>query len=1859
MKTFFKLSTQNVAILLMGLLFASSVYSQGPNTPEAGAFEPVDATDMVNLLTGDLTYVLPLLKIPSPEGGYPIALSYHAGIGIDQEASWVGLGWNLNPGAINRGVNGYPDDWKEGSIIERFYDDGGGETERTISTSYSNYGFYFAGSYSYNSNKGSGGSISSGYGYKGFGMGFTVGVQPGGKGYASMYNGFTSDNGVSFGATIGTQGVGLRAGIGSRENGSLGISYNRNFSGSDSFSISHSAKGNSLGINFSSNGSPQSFGVGFGQNINLNNSDSMVDYHVEISSKDFDITAPTPFGIFGFGYGVQKIKWEKNLALNSYVGGSYYLKDADDTYNCQIKWQSPVNDIGYFNITVYDETECSCELLNNYPKFEGYICLQATTTPINHSALDVDLMDIYEVGEENKTQSLSENNAVFPSYDNYSVSAQGLSGSMAPIQFQNGALFGLAKRKLDDQFPGQYYLLYDRAETGDYQWDYTNFTRGANFQFHNEYSTSLLIDQFDFIPTPNPTKIMDFLDTSGNNDIAPRKRSGKFVQSFTNAQILNNEDAGLIKPGELNIPLQSNTNIRGMGVLDGIGAFMITTPDGRTYHYSLPVYNHETLTRTWNINGKPERESYLESQQLKPYATHWLLTAITGPDYIDVNNNSHVDNEDYGYWVDFQYGKWSDAYVWKAPYGKEFEEDEISHSKTNSHGRKQLYYLDRIKTRTHTAIFVKNSRKIDNLSEPWVYKAVEPVNVNPNPNTFDNPKFTIPEQKTLRLDKIILIKNEDDLIDKEFGNGLEIEGNVDIDYYWPKQNEKAYYHTQDNVIDVKDNINDVMEKAIKIIDFSQHYDNELVNNSPNSLLGRLTLNGLTFLDKGGVQILPSYNFEYGDNRNFNIEEVDDWGYYKDHSATWSLTQITTPVGAKINITYEPDTYGRVAVQNGRPFTHKFKFTFITEPPKNYCPWDDIPCILQAEKGITRIKIEIDDQDPSAQGLKFSDYFDSSKPFFMDMWYSAVYNGNGSGYDRSSVDIRSEFATIVELNTIQNYMIVDVLASCPAFRDVFQHSAEPVSVLYAKGDYTGVKNKNFGRYDMAWDNEYDRAYTMRHTIIGNKVPLVDSGFRVLAISTSDDLGNELTTKYEYINPTTQESSGVISYYPFKENSEIQIPYGSLLPSPITMYEYVTVKNILGSDLNNTDFLSKTEYKFSVLEEKDPNEVKFGNYFEIDSETLFDFQGTYNNSPTTYSVNAKKIQIRDNLASLGQILQISSYNKFGHLMSKTTNEYALKNEITQGITQESFQTYKTIYPLNSNLSADRYLRLNSSSMVKYPSVLKSTTVSQGGYISKTNFMNHDPNTGQVLEIITRASDGTEYKTKSIPAYIKYGAMGSKVDDIKNKNMLVQNAVNYTFIQQNGDWKPIGVGIQTWNNNWNYIGVAGEINSPSDPDHKIWRKHKKFIWDGDIDSNGIYLDYNYDLSNDDSFDWTVDSNPDPNIEVPQPEQWKEVYSTNYYDHFSMSLEARDVNNNFVTTKMTDLESKILLTSNSQYGEAFFTGAEYGIDNSNWLEQQIFGKTLQSEEKSHTGKYSLKITSTSNFYIQLKGNTYKEGKYKLSLWAHKDNYNNIRFKDPSGIISEFNGETVMAGNWVQMNHYFDRDSQIDLDKQIKVISNSGDVYIDDIRLHPIESSMTSYIYNEFDELTFILGANNLGTKYQYDEAGRLIKIYEETVDSPTISGGFKLAKEYRYNYKGETGGGGGGGCDYTIFFSSISENSNSLPSTAVIDFTGIPGTKIYYKLETYRNGDEKALGVFNIGNDQYSIQVNPQAIPPDDNNYVFAYGETIIPAGGNAVINVSVQHISKPDDQFGNSQITIIDVDPESICINTALNNLKDEDN
>lgn len=87
----------------------------GPGQPETQSFHSVGNQNMVDLFTGDFSYNIPLLDVD----GYPLAIGYSGGITMDQEASWVGLGWNINPGSITRNMRGLPDDFNGTDTIQK------------------------------------------------------------------------------------------------------------------------------------------------------------------------------------------------------------------------------------------------------------------------------------------------------------------------------------------------------------------------------------------------------------------------------------------------------------------------------------------------------------------------------------------------------------------------------------------------------------------------------------------------------------------------------------------------------------------------------------------------------------------------------------------------------------------------------------------------------------------------------------------------------------------------------------------------------------------------------------------------------------------------------------------------------------------------------------------------------------------------------------------------------------------------------------------------------------------------------------------------------------------------------------------------------------------------------------------------------------------------------------------------------------------------------------------------------------------------------------------------------------------------------------------------------------------------------------------------------------------------------------------------------------------------------------------------------------------------------------------------------------------------------------------------------------
>ena len=106
-------------ILLIGLVFISITVDaqtlpsvQTIKSPESAAIDQVIETP-VSYSTGTPNISIPLYEIDIKGVKVPISLNYTAGgVRVDQEATWVGLGWSLNYGGqISRTVEGKPDEY--------------------------------------------------------------------------------------------------------------------------------------------------------------------------------------------------------------------------------------------------------------------------------------------------------------------------------------------------------------------------------------------------------------------------------------------------------------------------------------------------------------------------------------------------------------------------------------------------------------------------------------------------------------------------------------------------------------------------------------------------------------------------------------------------------------------------------------------------------------------------------------------------------------------------------------------------------------------------------------------------------------------------------------------------------------------------------------------------------------------------------------------------------------------------------------------------------------------------------------------------------------------------------------------------------------------------------------------------------------------------------------------------------------------------------------------------------------------------------------------------------------------------------------------------------------------------------------------------------------------------------------------------------------------------------------------------------------------------------------------------------------------------------------------------------------------
>lgn len=839
----------------------------GPTVPEVSKFEPFDATNLVDLYTGDFVYTLPIMEIPGGQGGYPIALSYKAGVPTNDVSSWVGLGWNLTPGFINRHVAGLPDDLYRGDIL------------RVTKDKFSQH----------------------------FGVGIKDIISVGGQydntqGF-SAYLRFKLEYEFDYGKTE----VGLtfdRSGMHFGQNTSL-------FGG-----WVESSSGISIATN------------GISSTSRMKTAAQGIPFTISSATGNPYIYASGQAYIFEFGFGQQCGTYE----VQSY--GQLYademIKDADADPNWS-NWQSQAQLAAACLATGY---KVLGSVISDYKdkSIEDYFigALLGDWNPLSTKMYQTESitekLDIPALSLLDPSDSKYQRPHLFLSKDGFSVNAQGLNGAMASYRnkrqivprtdiFNRTPTTGLFDPlgNLLNPFPTME-QLYLNVRKNDNSLLHDDVTNKHKFRFIGEPGGTFLQESNDNVQSYGSKKVVYYTDNTK-----------KHITGFS----VTKEDGVVYhfkKPAYSTLEVAVSLHTEDPNLMDIVNTAWATFMNAGAL-WPATIFTGEGIAQMHGANV-----DYAMSMNDNKYAYAWYLTAITGPDFVDMDGNDQPGSGDLGYWVRFNYNDSPDigAYEWREPvYG--FRPASLWDPHTDAEkldqgyacGKKEIYYLNSIETNTHVAVCQLSERKDAYACQYDPGPGEQNVNdwyVFTSDLNFDNAEDMVQRKRQVnplgkgglvnthkplkKLDGIKLYKRD---LWNDDGDHIVEAG--EISGTSTKEVEFAYNYalckgTRNSNVDGDDRIGDL--------------DSD----------GKLTLKEVRFKGTGGTSLLPPYMFAYDEynaanNPNFSYANWDRWGYYKsdgnlDHLATnandvdaWSLRSIVTPMGAKLDIEYESDDYARV------------------------------------------------------------------------------------------------------------------------------------------------------------------------------------------------------------------------------------------------------------------------------------------------------------------------------------------------------------------------------------------------------------------------------------------------------------------------------------------------------------------------------------------------------------------------------------------------------------------------------------------------------------------------------------------------------------------------------------------------------------------------------------------------------------------------------------------------------------------------------------------------------------------------------------------------------------------------------------
>ncbi|WMX17579.1 hypothetical protein [Aureispira sp. CCB-E] len=937
-------------VLMINQLFfpvAALALTAGPSQPEVKSFEPAGTTEMVNLFSGDFTYNIPLLEVPGPDGGYPINLFYNSVTSMEQEASWTGLGWNINVGSLSRGMRGLPDDF-DGEKIGRKLDMRKSETTTVggiasleiAGFDAASLGLSFGINYVYNSYKGAGFSIDPN-------LSLGIGGGSGGFSYGANLNlGFsasTIDAGsANVGFSLGAGGIG-----GNNPNAGVNISFDAK--GNHDYALS--IGGVIPNILPTKDGRTTSTGT------------------VSFAKRSYTPAVTMPWSGTNFIWDLNFTPGGTVVYGKFGVNGSYseqYIEDGG------IPQSKPAYGYNYLqNSTREGLLDFNREKDGSVHRYKRYLATPIMTHDVyNVSGQGIGgafrahrsdygfLADPYlkssaiggrfggeggvfvEFGLSGAVNFRDEVNNNWPYIDWIKFKGEELDNSFEPVYYKMAGDVSAEKATTYD-YLGEGEARdkplrlkregfdYNRWNGGELEAEETN--TGNAWLNNGSYNTKVTWNQDKNHRTerkPRNTSVQPItnklLRNSNSEELLP-EFDVKYYDAVTNPNVLNNYETA--PSSEVTRP-DNNQN----------AAFTVLGQDGVRWNYGLPVYNHEqkdakfsvapvTCTKRVDINMKdndrnnidyiPSNDNLrsndmIDEQQIPSYVHTHLLTSVLGTDYGDIDGIAGPSDGDVGYWMKTNYVKLSSDYQWRAPfvgcnYAEGYENSPKDDIGAFMWGKRDVYLPATVETKTHIAYFEVSKR----------YDARGAKHYIQNASDLGADAYG---EYSYKLDKVKLYSKADIKANNGVVNTTPLK-TVHFTYDYSLCNNVENYNTGTAA---SDNTN-------------------LWGGASPILGGKLTLKSVHFTyEKNSRGALSPYVFDYSAlNPDYDDTKIDRWGMYRTNFlqsgydlcdnmklpytdqtpsrkaqldqdiAAWHLEKIHMPSGSVLNIKMERDDYAYV------------------------------------------------------------------------------------------------------------------------------------------------------------------------------------------------------------------------------------------------------------------------------------------------------------------------------------------------------------------------------------------------------------------------------------------------------------------------------------------------------------------------------------------------------------------------------------------------------------------------------------------------------------------------------------------------------------------------------------------------------------------------------------------------------------------------------------------------------------------------------------------------------------------------------------------------------------------------------------